>query len=95
MLQWLHANGCPWDVWTCAKAGEGGHLAVLKWAITNQPHRDKGTRCDWRHWDRLCCPMRNPPEHVPETEDDEWRCWEYMCYGDPTRTPDDVSETDE
>jgi hypothetical protein len=29
--KWLHANGCPWDEWTCTKAGEAGHLDVLQW----------------------------------------------------------------
>ena len=32
VLQWLRANGCPWDGWTCKYAAEGGHLEVLQWA---------------------------------------------------------------
>ena len=35
MLQWAHQNGCPWNVWTCSKAAEGGHLEVLQWARQN------------------------------------------------------------
>ena len=33
---WLRAEECPWDMWTCAYAADGGHLEVLKWL------RDKG-----------------------------------------------------
>ena len=40
VLEWARANGCPWDVFTCAFAAEGGHLAVLQWARTN------GCPCD-------------------------------------------------
>jgi hypothetical protein len=35
VLQWLRANGCPWDAFTCSVAAAGGHLAVLQWAHTN------------------------------------------------------------
>ena len=35
VLQWLRANGCPWDEWTCKYAAEGGHLEVLQWARAN------------------------------------------------------------
>jgi hypothetical protein len=35
VLQWLHANGCPWDGRTCEYAAEGGHLAVLQWLRAN------------------------------------------------------------
>ena len=35
VLQWLRANGCPWDGWTCKYAAEGGHLEVLQWARAN------------------------------------------------------------
>jgi hypothetical protein len=31
MLQWLHANGCPWDEGACQCAAQEGHLAVLQW----------------------------------------------------------------
>ena len=30
---------CQWDEWTCARAAEGGHLHVLKWA--------RGHGCPW------------------------------------------------
>ena len=28
-LCWLHACGCPWNLWACARAARGGHLEVL------------------------------------------------------------------
>jgi hypothetical protein len=42
VLQWLHANGCPWNESTCMYAAYGGHLAVLQWARAN------GCPWDWR-----------------------------------------------
>ena len=44
VLQWLIANGCPWNADTCSWAAEGGHLEVLQWA------RENG--CPW---DNLTC----------------------------------------
>ena len=41
-LQWFHANGCPWDEWTCSYAALGGHLEVLQWV------REHG--CPWDEW---------------------------------------------
>ena len=35
MLQYLRANGCPWNAHTCAAAAEGGHLEVLQWLRAN------------------------------------------------------------
>jgi hypothetical protein len=35
ILQWAHANGCPWDINTCAMAAKSGHLHVLQWAQAN------------------------------------------------------------
>ena len=35
VLQWAHANGCPWDSETCSEAARGGHLEVLQWARAN------------------------------------------------------------
>jgi hypothetical protein len=35
VLQWLRANGCPWDESTCEEAAGGGHLAMLQWANAN------------------------------------------------------------
>jgi hypothetical protein len=35
MLQWAHANGCPWDSKTCAKAAGIGHLTMLQGAHAN------------------------------------------------------------
>eukprot|EP00611_Tribonema_gayanum_P022733 TRINITY_DN462_c0_g1_i1.p1 TRINITY_DN462_c0_g1~~TRINITY_DN462_c0_g1_i1.p1 ORF type:complete len:398 (-),score=41.53 TRINITY_DN462_c0_g1_i1:803-1996(-) len=42
VLQWLHANSCPWDSQTCSEAAAGGHLAVLQWL------RSRG--CPWFSW---------------------------------------------
>ena len=41
-LQWLRANGCPWDRWTCSGAARGGHLEVLQWLRANG--------CPWDEW---------------------------------------------
>ena len=35
VLQWVRANGGPWDEETCANAAWGGHLDVLQWAREN------------------------------------------------------------
>jgi hypothetical protein len=36
VLQWLHANGCPWD-WCSVRfyATENGHKAARHWACAN------------------------------------------------------------
>ena len=39
LLQWLRAEGCPWDFNTCYYAVEDGHVEVLRWA------RENG--CEW------------------------------------------------
>jgi hypothetical protein len=44
VLQWLRANGCPWDSNTCAGAAKGGYLEVLQWARANS--------CPW---DAMTC----------------------------------------
>ncbi len=38
-VQWLHSQGCPWNLTTCQFAARGGHLEVLKWA--------RGQKCPW------------------------------------------------
>ena len=35
VVQWAHANGCPWDEEVCLQAARGGHLAVLQWSRAN------------------------------------------------------------
>jgi hypothetical protein len=40
-LQWLHANGCPWDSGTSSHAAKAGQLEILQWARTNG--------CPWDH----------------------------------------------
>ena len=42
LLQWLRANGCPWDRDVCASAAKGGHLEILKWARENGARWYKG-----------------------------------------------------
>lgn len=32
VLRWARANGCPWNVLTCAYAAAAGHLDILRWA---------------------------------------------------------------
>jgi hypothetical protein len=44
VLQWLRANGCPWDENTCSQAAWVGHLAVLQWARANG--------CAWKRVER-------------------------------------------
>jgi hypothetical protein len=39
VLQWAHANGCPWAANTCALAVKHGHLDVLQWAQENGPQQ--------------------------------------------------------
>lgn len=39
MLRYARANGCAWNVLTCAYAAAAGHLDVLQWA------REEG--CPW------------------------------------------------
>ena len=41
LLQHLHENGCPWDIWTCFEAAKNGHLECLIYA------HEKG--CPWDH----------------------------------------------
>ena len=43
-LAWARGKGCRWDVFTCAYAARGGHLAALQWA------RMHGCR-----WDTTTC----------------------------------------
>ena len=39
VVQWMRANGCPWDTLVCAMAARGGHMHVLEWA--------HGNGCPW------------------------------------------------
>ncbi len=41
VLQWLRANGCLWNKYTCWEAAKCGHLEVLQWAHAN------GCLWDW------------------------------------------------
>jgi hypothetical protein len=45
LLQWAHANGCPWDPSTCANAARGGHLDVLQWARNNGCPWNEASTC--------------------------------------------------
>jgi hypothetical protein len=31
-LRYAREHGCEWDLWTCYRAAEGGHLEVLRYA---------------------------------------------------------------
>ena len=42
LLQFLHENGCPWDIRTCSWAALYGHFECLKYA------HEKG--CPWDEW---------------------------------------------
>ena len=44
LMQWLRAEGCPWDHDTCCNAVNKGHVEVLRWA------RENG--CPWQDWVR-------------------------------------------
>ena len=35
VLQWLRAEGCPWDYGTCYHAVNQGHVETLRWAREN------------------------------------------------------------
>ncbi len=35
ILQWAHANGCPWTEGTCHAAADHGRLEILQWAYAN------------------------------------------------------------
>ena len=39
VLQWLHAEGCPWN-WTACRGAQGGYDELLRWAA------EEG--CPWR-----------------------------------------------
>jgi hypothetical protein len=41
-LQYLHKNGCEWDVFTTTEASKYGHLNCLKYALENG--------CDWNYF---------------------------------------------
>ena len=46
LVQWLRAEGCPWDYFICFVAVQQGHVEVLRWARENGCEWDAGTR-DW------------------------------------------------
>jgi len=35
VLQWLRANGCPWDKYTVICARDRDHVELVNWAIAN------------------------------------------------------------
>ncbi len=43
MLQWVRANGCPWDENTCGFAARSGYLNILKWLRANGYPWDEAT----------------------------------------------------
>lgn len=46
VLQWLRANGCPWDASVTTTAAAKGNLEILQWARAQDPP------CQW---DRTKC----------------------------------------
>ena len=47
VLQWVRAEGCPWDAETCQVAArKDGHLETLRWARENGCEWDAEIR-DW------------------------------------------------
>ncbi len=38
ILKILIQNGCSWDMYTCERAAEGGHLDALKWLRDEKNH---------------------------------------------------------
>ena len=48
MVQYLLAQGCEWDTYTCKRAAEGGHLEVLQFLRSNQgPSGERKEVCPW------------------------------------------------
>ena len=45
-LKMLRADGCPWNVNTCAAATESGHLEALQWLRVNGCPWNEDT-CFW------------------------------------------------
>ena len=35
LVQWLRAEGCAWDWWTCYQAVQNSHVEVLCWLCEN------------------------------------------------------------
>jgi len=56
VLQWAHANECPWNALTCFYAAEAGHLNVLQWARING--------CPWDNSTYLVAIMNNREELI-------------------------------
>ena len=44
ILQWLRAEGCPWNGGTCYYMVDQGHAEVLRWARENGAPWDAATR---------------------------------------------------
>ena len=54
-LQFAHANGCPWDEYTCACAALGGQLACLKYLHANGCPWDQRTCANAARRGNLTC----------------------------------------
>lgn len=46
LMQWARANGCPWNIYTCAWAARFGNLEALQWLRANGCPWNKYT-CNW------------------------------------------------
>ena len=47
-------NGCPWDVWTCSRAAQNGHLECLQYAHENGCHWDRSWDSSTLSWVDVC-----------------------------------------
>ena len=70
VLQWLRAEGYPWDEWVCMRAAEGGQLDTLKWlhaqsALWNSRTIDEAAEhgrldiIEWAREQHPPCPWEN------------------------------------
>jgi len=82
MLQWLRAQGCPWNKYTSWSAAMNGHLGVLQWARAQDPPCpwDKGTCADAAnhgHWALLKW-LRTQDPPCPWYRDTEAKAKEHL-----------------
>ena len=82
MLRWARANGCTWNVWTCAAAAMGGHVEVLQWLRENGCPWDERTchaAAEGGHLDVLRWAHENGCPLDEETWDNaDFRCRPYL-----------------
>ena len=78
LVQWLRAEGYPWDLRTCYAAAHFGHLEVLRWA------RENG--CEWDAVTRDEAALRfgytDDFGNLVEDSDDEYGYWDSDEFSD-------------